>query len=293
MIYYLRHIGPDHTLPTSNGHPGQTRLVLAGYSYGSLILARFPPTSDIVTRFESAEVGTAAAEIILRARTLAKQTLQALEEQQSPVSPRGRSLKPHTPTSPSKRASPITVGGEETDPSDRRRSRDSRRSVDVIRKSVEVPHRIKERIKHRHVSRETSDVEDVSKNTIPSASQYGAPQVATSYLFVSPVLMPFSSTLLSPGAPTAALNVRKGDASSPKQYLYHRTLVAFGSNDAFTSSKRLKQWAEKQSQDSKGSLSWCEIDGAGHFWNEAGVLQALQQKVASWTAESAGHHEGR
>lgn len=264
--------------------------MLGGYSYGSLILARFPPTIDIVRRFETAEVGTAAAEIILRARTLAKQTRQAsLFEQQSPASPRGRSLKPEqSPTSPSKRVSPMTVGGEETDPSDRRRSRDSRRSVDVIRKSVEVPQRIRAHIKHRQVSGESAHVHAESKTPTcqiphPAIGGPGAPEVSTSYLFISPVLLPFSSTLLPPGAPTSGLNMGKADAGAPKQYLQHTTLAVFGSNDAFTSSKRLKHWAGKQEGEAQAQFSWSEIDGAGHFWGEPGVLKALQQRVVEWT----------
>lgn len=96
------------------------KLLLGGYSYGSLVLARLPPASAIVTRFQEAPLGTAAAEIILRAQTLAKHTVRAIEEARSSKRPRGRTLSDgNSITSPSTRAkaSPVTIGGEETDPS--------------------------------------------------------------------------------------------------------------------------------------------------------------------------------
>lgn len=299
MAYYLQHLGVDPALGASAtiSRTGTISLTLAGYSYGSLILARLPSIPDIIKRFEAAEVGTAAAEIILRARTLAKQTRQGLEEQFSPVSPRGRTLKPEqSPTSPSKRASPMTVGGEETDPSERRRSRDSRRSVDVIRKSIEAPHRIKAHIKHRHVSREQTHLDETCattpKTATPASGTTSAPTASSNYLLISPVLMPFSNALLPPGAPTSGFSLNKGDIPSPKQYLEHPSLTVFGSNDAFTSRKRLRQWAEKQTATSRADFRWTEIDGAGHFWGEAGVLRSLQRRVVEWIVSLEGGKHG-
>lgn len=302
MIYHLHRLSsPEFVQVTTKTTNDSIRLLLGGYSYGALVLARFPPTSDIINRFESAERGTSAAEIILRARTLAKQTRAAVEEKQTPASPRGRSLKvEQTSTSPSKRASPMTMGGEETDPSERRRSRDSRRSADVIRRSVEMPHRIKAHIKHRHASGEMPDTDEESPAPsappVAPARHDSAPSISTSYLFLSPVLLPFSSVLLPPGAPTASLSFGKGDGSaSSKQFLQHPTLTVFGSNDAFTSSKRLRQWAEKQKQESQAGFQWSEIEGAGHFWGEAGVLRALQERVVEWvqlSTATAQRYEG-
>lgn len=288
LIYYLHTLAKQADEERAVSVTVQVHLILGGYSYGSLILARFPPTTEIVQRFEKAEVGTAAAEIILRARTLAKQTQNALAEQQSSTSPRGRAtLKPvSSPTSPSKRVSPMTVGGEETDPSDRRRSRDSRRSVDVIRKSVDVPHRIKAHMKRRHSSHEQPEIHGaapaIPKAPLPAAGMQHVPEVVTSYLLISPVLLPFSTNLMPPGAPTSGPNVGRGDTDSTKQFLQHPTLVLFGSHDAFTSSKRLRQWAEKQAGESHSDFRPCEIDHAGHFWSEEGVLRALQGKLADW-----------
>ena len=225
-------------------------------------------------------------EKVVDATCCAKQTVQAMETEESAASARGRTLKPEQSTrSPSKRASPMTVGGEETNPTDRRRSRDSRRSVDVIRKSVEVPHRIKAHIKQRHASHGSTAPRDESENPKTPSTIFhdpNAPAVSTSYLFISPVLLPFTNTLLPPGAPTSGLSLGKGDTGSSKQYLSHPTLTVFGSDDGFTSSKRLKHWAEKQAKDTKADFQWREIETAGHFWNEPGVLQALQQTAGNW-----------
>lgn len=291
MIYYLRHLGSSLDAPDPNPTQQQPiQLLLGGFSFGSLVLGRFPPTHEIIHRFETAQVGTAAAEIILRARTLAKQTCPAAYERSGPARPRGRTLEPaQSPSSLSKRASPMTVGGEETDPSERRRSRDSRRSVDVIRKSAEAPHRIKEHIKRRHSSRdERAGDHEVPKPSDPLAESNRderSPQVSTSYLFISPVLMPFTNNLLPPGAPVSGLGVASRQGASVCQYLQSSTLAVFGSQDSFTSGKRLQQWAARQAGES-AQFDWAEVDGAGHFWGEAGALQALRERVVEWIDRS-------
>lgn len=299
MTYYLQALNIDLDLYASDQHSPavgasgskqQTALLLGGYSYGSLILARLRPIENTIQRFQSAEVGSAAAEIILRARKLGRETIRSIEELYSPSSPRGRQLQPpNSATSPTKRigASPITMGGEETDPSTRRRSRDSRRSLDVIRKSVEMPRRVKDRIRRHSTHREedaTSKGIETPKSATPS-STYDVPQVLVRYLVISPVLLPFTHTLCPPGPPSAMFSLKKAASSegTPSiQFLHSPTLAIFGSVDVFTSSRRLRTWAERQSKASDSSFEWHEIEGAGHFWREDGTMQSLQQKIASW-----------
>ena len=307
VAYYLHSLKPAEdlnrleTIPSagnnleqreaSNSRPsqGHIELLLAGYSYGSLVLARLQPMTSIIQRIESAEMGTAGAEIILRAHTLAKQTRHSLEEMYSPSSPRGRQLKPEdAATSPTKRigASPITMGGEETDPSDRRRSRDSRRSIDLVRKSVEMPNRIKARIKRNSTPGASSSRDKSSETPITpiSAALESTPAVDTRYLIISPVLLPFTQVLCPPGPPGLPGLRRSATADSNVGtfFLQNPTLAIFGSADGFTSGRRLKAWAQKMSKDTSSSFGWYQIDGAGHFWREAGVMQALQQKIAAW-----------
>lgn len=275
-------------------------LLLAGYSYGSLILARMQAMSSIIHRLESAEMGTAGAELILRARTLSKQTRLSLEELQSPSSPRGRQqLRPDdATTSPTKQrvaASPVIMGGEETDPSSRRRSRDSRRSMDFMRKSVEMPHRVKARMKRSSTPgsgspRQGSKEEPSTPGTpaTPATPKLDAtlstPNVKARYLIISAVLLPFTQTLCPPGPPNVIAGFRRlsGDSSVGAMFLDNPTLLIFGLSDGFTAARRLKGWAEKMSKDSRSSFEWHEIEGAGHFWREAGVMQSLQAKVSAW-----------
>ena len=86
-------------------------VVLGGFSYGALVLARLPPVKEIVERFKCVQVGTSAAEVILRARALARQSRSEFEDRTTPTSPRGRGVDADEET---KRvsASPVIVGGE-------------------------------------------------------------------------------------------------------------------------------------------------------------------------------------
>lgn len=315
MMYYLRHLdanrqndtsttvppmrtqqGKDSTkasvVPNSTVERNALHVLLGGYSYGSLILAHLPPPQLIIKRFQEAALGTAAAEIILRARTLAKQTLQTAQEAQSPTKSRGRTLKPDdSATSPTQhaKASPVTVGGEETDPSDRRRSRDSRRSVDIVRKSVEMPQRIKARIRrHSDRSRQITTPEKEPR-AAPTSNErdYEAPDVRVCYLVISPVVLPFTNTLCPPGplVPTLGARRKASNTGAGTTFLQRPTLALFGSSDSFTSGRRLCGWAEKQAQASAASgFTWKQIDGAGHFWREEGVMQALQDRITDWVA---------
>lgn len=273
---------------TSIALTGPLGLVLGGYSYGSLILARLPPVESIVQRFACAAIGTAAAEILLRAKTLAQQTKTTIEEAQSPSSPRGRQLKPDdAATSPSKRmgASPITVGGEETDPSTRRRSRDSRRSTDIVRKSIEAPRRIRAHVKGASVSMKTVVQAEKTYSASTTPTSLGKPNIITRYLIISPVLLPLTQMLCPPGAPSMFFAFRKSteaDRHAGDCFLDTPTLALFGSSDVFTASRRLKAWARKFSSASKSSFSWEEIAGAGHFWHEPGVMRELQKKIETW-----------
>lgn len=263
------------------------QVLLAGYSFGSLILARLPPMASIVDRFESAEQGTAASEVFLRARTLAKQTYATLRASQTPPRSRGRTLSgSNSPKTPHSRASPMVVGGEETDPSERRSSREAKR--DVVK---EVPHRIKAHIR-RHSDRHIKERAE-AKRPLSAAGggvMHGRPVVDTAYLLISPVLVPLTTSLLPPGLPLSlALPTTPGksDALSTSGLLSNTSpaLLLFGSSDSFTSARKLQHWAEKLARDSGGKARWKQIDQAGHFWREDGVMRALQSEIVSWTKE--------
>ncbi|KAK5171741.1 uncharacterized protein LTR77_003377 [Saxophila tyrrhenica] len=279
------------TISTTLNNTTAVQLILGGYSYGSLILARLPPVQSIIRRFEDAQTGTAAAEIVLRAKTMAEQNRNALQEAESPATPqRGRQLDPNdVATSPRKRvgASPIVFGGEESDPSSRRRSRDSRRSNDIVRKSIETPRRIKAHMRGSSLPAKNGVKVETTSNPVAASPRSPAPALTVRYLVISPVLLPFTSLLLPPGPPSVFAGLRKrseADTHAGDLFIKNPTLALFGSSDVLTASKRLKAWAEKLSASPKSSFTWEEIEGAGHFWHEPGVMQALQEKIKTWVA---------
>lgn len=241
----------------------------------------------MMQRFETAAEGTASSEIMLRATTLATETIHGFEIHSKPTSPRGRQLKPEdATTSPSRRtgASSITVGGEETDPSMRRRSRDSRRSTDFMRKSLDKVH-----VRKRRTSKSIQK-KDENSSSAPSTSTSSG-DVATStpstrYLIISPVVLPFTNSLCPPGPPSIGLSrfgrQTNSSSSGGSQFLSNPTLAVFGSKDVFTSSKRLRSWAEKQSKSSRSRFEWEDIEGAGHFWSEEDAMERLQTRIESW-----------
>lgn len=301
MIFYLHHLNTNQETLTTTQSPGtrlldqssetqmhtassdSIRLLLGGYSYGSLVLARLPSPSTITKRFQEAVIGTAAAEIVLRARTLAKATLQAAQGVRTPARPRARTHAASSPTQGPK-ASPVMVGGEETNPSQRRHSHDSKRSADIVRMSVEVPHRIKARIR-RHSDKSKPETVSVKQERTATGAYGAAPHVRVCYLLISPVLLPFTSMLCPPGPPTPTLSFsrRVNEDSSGSLFVQRPTLALFGTSDAFTSSRRLRAWAEKQANaSSNANFSWEQINNAGHFWREEGVMEALQARISSW-----------
>lgn len=267
---------------TNEGKDG-IEFVLCGYSYGALVLARLPSVEAMTKRFQDAPLGTAAAEVIIRARILAKHTLQTTQDVQCPINPRERTSNPtETTTSPaqSPRASAMLTGGEESDSSNQRRSRDSRRSADVVRSTMDV---------HRRIGillRKHSDKSDKSKHeTNPSIDDGLTPVVRVRYLLISPVLLPFTSILCPPGPPASMFRPRGilADGNAGSLFLQRPTLILFGSSDGFTSGRRLRAWAEKYARTSGASdFRWEQINSAGHFWREDGVMAALQSRVSAW-----------
>ena len=288
MIYYLHYLGlsVDDTIGQKTSRPFD--LLLAGYSYASLIVSKLPPMETIVQRFEAAERGTAAAEIMMRAQRLARETRESAETQRTSTDVRGRQsamAESTSPTSPRTRPSPVVVGGEETDASERRRSRDTRRSASVVR---EVPRRIKAHIRHHSDGHRSSKAEiaaPVHTNTqAASPVQSTPPKVSVSYLLVSPVLPPLSHTLVSPSSVSALLSTSKGafDKDTGVGALQYPSMIVFGSTDGFTSAKRLKVLCTKLESQASGNLHWAEIDGAGHFWREDNAMRQLTHRVSGW-----------
>lgn len=310
-------------------------LLLAGYSFASLVLCRLPAVFAILSRFKSAENGTAATEIFLRARTLAIQHRKTIATRLQ----RGRRPSSTSPSKPAHWRNPshVILGGEESDlaSSRRRHSRgDSRGSCEAIR---ELPRTIKSRM-HRprsgqfHLRTSSDREQEQQHNTISSEPQKQTHQqqlqqqrqpISIRYLLISPVLIPLSTTLVPPGIPfisatstatagggSTSLETEEKSTAAGVFSLQYPTLIAFGSSDTFTSSKKLCQWAERLAKDSAAvattaaaaaatnttttataphpvdaKVEWTQIDGAGHFWREGGVMRELQGNIREWVAK--------
>ena len=132
------------------------------------------------------------------------------------------------------------------------------------------------RRRHTEDAREGTSASDTSLK----AATDPATLIAVTYLLVSPVLLPFTYSLLPPGAPKNIFAIR-GDGEAESLFLKHPTFAIFGDSDSFTSSRRLRGWARRQSE-RFSHFEWEEIEGAGHFWNENDSLKALSRRIDAW-----------
>ncbi|KAH9822952.1 hypothetical protein Tdes44962_MAKER00780 [Teratosphaeria destructans] len=272
LVWYLLSLNDEGDSGDDAGADGHEMLeiLLAGYSYG-----RGAWDSRRGDYSEGADV--------------AKQMLEALAGQAD--SSRGRPSRAGAIGAASSwpKPSPVTVGGEETPATDRRRSRDSRRSVDFVRRSVEAPGRIKQHLrKHSDERAMRARPQSLRPRTANAVVRKVGPRVTARYLVISPVLLPipFTTILAPPGVPGMSFGHRRvapEDHAAGMVFTRHPTLVMFGTKDAFTSDKQLRLWAGKLQKASKvNEFRWKQIQDAGHFWREEGAMRRLQDVVASW-----------
>lgn len=261
-------------------------LLLGGYSYGSLITSHLPTMEQVLNRFAKTSRGTAEDEIRLRALSLSMQWNKEADLQ-SEV--RGRGLRSKEKLGESSHSIAIVMGGEATEPGTNRSSRDSKRSFDIIRKSVD---RSRRRLALRkpssgHESEPHLSEENVSTTEIP------LPRVQ--YLLISPLLPPISSlaTMFSkldshfpsfsqPHESTGGLHT---SSHSEHMLTSHPTLAVYGGNDFFTSHKKLRKWAENLVGKPGSNFQFREIAGAGHFWQEEGVEKLMRCSIREWLQE--------
>jgi alpha/beta superfamily hydrolase len=313
--------------PMSTSTPisqSQPLLLLAGYSYGALITAQLPALSSIISLFHAPAQGTAASEIILRAKQLAKQENDAficmadvLKERSAnnisnstPKHSRGRSLQVETALSsrkPSATAS-IRLGGEETDPDLRRASQEShnrrslsfeperlRKSIDRVRSLVRRPDFRKSNTSlqrkgsdlSRHTSSEGSSPSTEIISPLEAAmnkvehfgggkDDVGLDNIKVSYLLISPLqgLVTKLATMWSrasrPQTKDSFSKISEAHSDMEKKLIENDTLAIFGDEDIFSTSKKLRLWADRLGGEQNSRFRHVEIRGAGHFWHEQG-----------------------
>ena len=248
--------------------PERTKLIIGGYSYGSLITTLLPPLDDIIQRFAEVNKGSAEAEIRLRAISLAAQwNKDAVLYREAQ---RARKTRSHENLRVLEGAMAVTVGGEESEPGSRRASREGRGSLDAVRRSME---RSRRKLLRHHSS-------EVSNNTLIVESLVHAeiPPPQTHYLLISPLQPPISilATMFS--------YLRPGYlAQKEAKFLDHPTLVLYGDRDFLTAQRKLRKWAESFTSEPGSLFQFHEITGAGHLWREQGVETQMRGCIREWT----------
>ena len=243
-----------------------------------------PSIDALFSRFTNVIKGTAEAEIRLRASNLSTQW--STEVQHKPR--RGRSLMVEGTTRGTSRS--IAMGGDESEPGTRRKSRESRRSVNLVRQSID---RSRQKLGPRESSSDEVPASISSDDKLPS-TEVLLPE--TYYLLISPLLPPISTfaTMFT------KLNSRRhrhspfpnerhhGGLSFPTgSLLNHPTLAIYGDKDFFTSPRKLRKWAEHLAEADNSRFRFREIAGAGHFWHEEGVEAELRSTIGCWAADIA------
>lgn len=126
--------------------------------------------------------------------------------------------------------------------------------------------------------------------------------VVARYLLVSPPLPPVSSFLMGFGAGSWAgwakglvgmqhRGHKDGDDGGGGGFGIEesgvRVLAVYGDGDTFTGVKKYRRWRERMMATS-ASWSGVEVEGAGHFWHEAGVMEELEGAVRTWIEGGGG-----
>ena len=266
-------LSPIHSGEPLANHPGTPRgqmtLILGGYSYGSLIATHLPPYEVILERFAHVSQGTAEAEIRLRASSLAMQWNR--DAQMHCEINRGRSLKAPSVHGSSRSSITLAMGGDESEPGTRRSSRESRRSLDVVRRSLERS--------HIHIGRRISGELPTSVETAQPLSpvQLKSPRIC--FLLVSPLLPPISSlaTFFSSSSKPKSI-----ETDIEQTLADHPTLAIYGNRDVFTSQKKLRVWALALRRRPSSLFRFHEVPGAGHFWREHDAEEEMRRQVRMW-----------
>ncbi|KAI4956133.1 hypothetical protein J4E91_000343 [Alternaria rosae] len=254
--------------PASTHDEESPIVILGGYSYGSLILRHLPPVPTILQPFSAQVAGTAADEIVLRARKLADQSnLGWINLARDETRARAKSRAGNEPRPQ------VTMGGEETSPEKRRSSRDVRRSLEGGSR-LEIRTRLRS-LSHRRQHESHEPIQQPGKNSATTTM----PDVR--YLLISPLTAP-TSTLAAPALIHKFWSRSKGDYQ--EVIGKHITLAIYGDQDIFASSKKIRDWSEQLKAEPASRFASVEVAGAGHFWHENGVEVRLRSALKEWEA---------
>ncbi|KAI6782669.1 uncharacterized protein J7T54_003682 [Emericellopsis cladophorae] len=245
IVYYVHH------LFHGDGFQGAGRaLLMGGYSYGAMVTSQLPPLEDLLLTFATPAIESAAAQIRSQAETLAAQQRDILHAH-------------------SRKSLRVGEGG-----SPKRRSNDSARSRSISLDEAEdkIRHLVNKTVHRREGSRGQSG----STNSAASVKIASVPDLALprpAYLLISP-LQGFVLNL-------ATMRRFTGEEAAEQKLRENLTLAVFGNGDIFVAASRLRTWVT-QMEDGDSLFRGQEVDGAGHFWVEQGVLSTMMSHVANF-----------
>lgn len=275
----------DATFPIE--HTDRLKILLCGYSYGSMITQYIPPIKVLLELFANPEQGTTIAGILDKATELSalrNMQVQSLER-------RSNLSSSQSSDSIFYESSYILSMGGGSEMGTGKRARASTCTRENFEKGRELSRKkIRMRFRHRRNSRpqSQSSLKTRQAQAYPSDATVLAP--AVSYFLISPILPPISSfaTMSFFSSNEDTETVVDGKAVSygnpEEQLTTHKTLAVYGNSDIFTSIKKLRKWSlellEKQHPFSQ--FEFKEIENAGHFWHEAGTARELRRIVRNY-----------
>ena len=261
LVQYLSRL-PISKPDQAGSKEARLQLVLGGYSYGSLVASNLPPVESILENFKDPLEGSAAAEILLRAESLASQQKQEILRQQITR----ETSQPHC----------TVMGGEESSPESSQKARDTRLSLEFLH-NLELPRSLHSLRKKSH---EPLHDDHSPRKSLDGKLHQAIPDISTSYFLISPLMPPVSLALI----PTTAFSSWRKKDEVICQLGLKPTLAIFGDSDTFSAVKKLRDWAELLHRENGERFQYAEITGAGHFWREHDAEPQMRKGLRDWIA---------
>ncbi|EEH07101.1 conserved hypothetical protein [Histoplasma capsulatum G186AR] len=305
LIHYLIGIDPDSLRdslaeswnqrpspvvdsPESTDESERMEIVLAGYSYGSMIVSHLPSIEVVLRLFAAPVAGSSSAEILQQAEDLS--TLWNLEAR-SELSSQTPTLKSTSTSDGDGKLSRCVSMGSSTGFSGKKSSMER---AAAIRQSIKLSRkRLRARFLRGHGLED--QVTDASANVASGVKEIARNMLTptVSFLLVSPVIPPITNFMtlslfdsqINLGVTLEGMLVKS--IPPEEQLTTHRTLAVFGNNDLFASAKRLRKWALDLRKILGSMFEFVEIDRAGHFWLEEGTEAQMRTAVRVWACSSS------
>lgn len=276
LSYYLNVLDPFHRPRRLDNEPSQApTLIMAGYSYGAMVTATIPPLPYILEKFANPESHAHAAQIRLRAESLAQQQNITLGDTRTAM------LAHRSPSSPSRRA--IRVGGSEGAESPKRQSGEFKHGVHELGKALRTSmhvHKRRSGDKSTLGRPHTDDAEEhKNEGKLPPLKGFVAPRAA--YLLISPLQGIVTHVIAMPALRTHAS--KSSSQAAENKLAENPTLAVYGDSDAFVGVGKLRAWNERLTSKAGSLFDGHEIALAGHFWIEEGVMGQLVEMVRTFS----------